>query len=221
MSKARFIVFFSTKGGVGKTLLCMNTALSLQKESGASICVVDFDLQAPMDMARLLNLTPAKSISDICASAAKSPDWKIDEFVIQHSPGVDFLTACINPHHASRINEKTIIETLTRLESKYDYVLIDAGRAFTDSLISVLSFANLVLLVVTPDILSIYQTKWALDVLQSLHFPLKMVKFVLNRYSGYGSLRRKDRRIGCEPQGCRDNRQSEKPFRAGNQQAHP
>jgi septum site-determining protein MinD len=187
MSKAKFIVFFSTKGGVGKTLLCMNSALALQKESRANMCVVDFDLQAPMDMARLLNLTPAKSISDIAASSAKSPAWKIEEFTTQYSPGLEFLTACLNPHHACRINEKTIIEALGSLENKYDYVLIDAGRAFTDSLISVLSFANLVLLVVTPDILSIYQTKWALDVLQSLHFPLKMVKFVLNRSESLGA----------------------------------
>jgi len=33
MAKAEFIVFFSTKGGVGKTLLSANLAVALRKES--------------------------------------------------------------------------------------------------------------------------------------------------------------------------------------------
>jgi Flp pilus assembly CpaF family ATPase len=42
--------------------------------------------------------------------------------------------------------------------------------------------------VVTPDILSIYQTKWALDTLQFLHLPLSMVKIVLNRAESAASI---------------------------------
>ena len=187
MSKAKFIVFFSTKGGVGKTLVSTNLALTLRKESLGSICLVDFDLEASMDMSRLLDLSPAKSIADIAVINKEAKDYKPEEFMLKHSSGVELLTGCLRPSQSPRIDQKVIFELLPRLEKKYDYVIIDAGRAFTDSLIGVLSFANLILLVVTPDILSIYQTKWALDVLQSLNFPLKMVKFVLNRSESIGS----------------------------------
>lgn len=187
MSKAKFIVFFSTKGGVGKTLVSTNLALSLRKESSGNICLVDFDLEASMDMSRLLNLSPLKSIADIAIINKESKDWKPEEFILKHSSGVELLTGCLMPSQSPHIDQNVINELLPRLEKKYDYVIIDAGRAFTDSLIGVLSFANLILLVVTPDILSIYQTKWALDVLQSLNFPLKMVKFVLNRSESVGS----------------------------------
>ena len=184
--KAEFIVFFSTKGGVGKTLISANLAVSLRKESAGKICLVDFDLQAPADMARMLDITPLKSIADASASIKESREWKIEELIISHSSGVDFLSACARVNQSPYIQANVIQAALSRLEDKYDYVIIDAGRGFTDSLISVLEFANLILLVVTPDILSIYQTKWALDVLQSLNFPLKMVKFVLNRSESLG-----------------------------------
>ena len=187
MPKAKFIVFFSTKGGVGKTLVSTNLALSLRKESSGNICLVDFDLEASMDMSRLLSLSPVKSIADIATINKESKDWKPEEFMLKHSSGVEFLTGCLRPSQSPHIDQNVINELLPRLEKKYDYVIIDAGRAFTDSLIGVLSFANLILLVVTPDILSVYQTKWTLDVLQSLHFPLKMVKFVLNRSESLGA----------------------------------
>lgn len=179
-------MFFGTKGGAGRTLVSANLAVILRKESAGRVCAVDFDLQAPMDMARILNFSPAKSLADIPAYNKEAGDWKIEDFIVSHSSGVEFLSACLRPNQSPRINEKIVSDALSRLEDKYDYVIIDAGRAFTDSLISVLGFAHLLLLVITPDILSVYQTKWALEVLQSLNFPLKMVKFVLNRSESLG-----------------------------------
>ena len=54
------------------------------------------------------------------------------------------------------------------------------GRVLANTFILALNQAHL-LLVVTPDVISIYQTKWILDTLQSLNFPLSMIKGVLNR----------------------------------------
>ena len=185
MPQAKFIVLFSTKGGVGKTLLSVNLAVSLGKESRKKVCLIDFDLQVPMDMAKMLDLQPAKSLADI-QSGKEIKDDEINSLVAAHSSGIGFLQAVLSPTLSSYIDKKIIVKALSSLESKYDYIIIDAGRAFSDNLISILSFANLILMVVTPDILSIYQTKWALDILQSLHFPLKMVKFILNRSDSLG-----------------------------------
>ena len=185
MPQAKFIVLFSTKGGVGKTLLSVNLAVSLSRESRKKVCLVDFDLQAPMDMARMLDLQPSKSLADVPAEKEiKEPE--INSLIVRHTSGIDFLPAALRPNQSPYIEKKIISAALSGLEAKYDYVVIDAGRAFSDNFISVLGFSNLILMVVTPDILSIYQTKWALDVLQSLHFPLKMIKFILNRSDSLG-----------------------------------
>jgi len=66
--------------------------------------------------------------------------------------------------------------------------LVDVGKAFSETLITVFDLANLILLILTPDILAVYQTEWCLDILQSLHFPLRMVKIILNRAESKGGV---------------------------------
>src|SRR6185436_2309014 len=58
----------------------------------------------------------------------------------------------------------------------------------------------LILLVATPDVLAVYQIKWCLELLQSLHFPLKMVKLVLNRSESRGGVAWQEVRsvLSCE-----------------------
>ncbi len=101
---------------------------------------------------------------------------------------------------AARMNVNKIAMVLKFLESQYDYVIVDAGRAFTESLFTVFNHANLILLVVTPDVISVYQTKWSLDTLQSLHLPLNMVKLIINRAESVGGVSWQEIRaaIPCE-----------------------
>ncbi|GAG95181.1 unnamed protein product, partial [marine sediment metagenome] len=51
---------------------------------------------------------------------------------------------------------------------------------------------NLILLALTPDILAVYQTQWNLEMIESLHFPLSMVKVVLNRFQSKGGVPHKE-----------------------------
>jgi Flp pilus assembly CpaF family ATPase len=79
-------------------------------------------------------------------------------------------------------------------------VVIDAGKALTDVLVSAFDEANLILLVVTPDIVTLYQTKWAMSLIESLLFPSSMVKGVINRAESRGGVGSQDVRVAmpCE-----------------------
>ncbi|GAH08614.1 unnamed protein product, partial [marine sediment metagenome] len=81
---------------------------------------------------------------------------------------------------------------LGQLKSEYEFIVVDAGSSFTDILIYLLDNSNLILLVGTPDVLSVYQTEWSIDAMESLHFPLNMVKLVLNRAESRGGVRWED-----------------------------
>lgn len=84
---------------------------------------------------------------------------------------------------------KSIDELLRDLEASYKYIIIDAGSILTDNIITTFSLSNLILLVTTPDILSLNQSRSILDVLDKLKFPIaSMVKVVLNRADSRGSL---------------------------------
>jgi len=179
---AKVISIFSTKGGVGKTFISVNLAVALAQQ-GKKVIFLDLDLQAAQDASRMLDTTAQYSIYDISAIVDKIKEiGNLKSYItfVQKS-GIDFLPAINKPKEATHITIERIDTVINMLSKEYDFVVIDGGKSFTDSLIAAFNLSNLILFVVTPDVLSVYETRWGLDVLQSLHFPLKMVKMILNR----------------------------------------
>jgi pilus assembly protein CpaF len=131
----------------------------------------------------MIDATPQYSIFDIVSILDKVEQAgnvkNYMTFVSAH--GIDFLPAITRPKQSPHVTGDRIGKVMSMLIPLYDYIVVDGGRGFTDGLIQVFNRSNLILFVATPDILSVYETRWGLDVLQSLHFPLKMIKLVLNR----------------------------------------
>jgi len=186
---AKTIVIFSTKGGVGKTLLATNLAVSLVKDQTKRVCLLDLDTHGLGDMARMLYLNPQKAMVDLMASLKdKVQGLRKSDFLTHSSLDLDFLPGVLRPQQSPHLDAKMIKEVFRTLNNDYDFIIVDAGKNFSDVFVSTINQANLILLVVTPDILSIYQTKWALDTLQFLHLPLSMVKIILNRAESAASI---------------------------------
>ncbi|MFA6217545.1 MAG: ATPase, T2SS/T4P/T4SS family [Candidatus Omnitrophota bacterium] len=187
---AKTIVIFSTKGGVGKTFLAANLSVVLATEQNKKVLLVDLDLEVVGDMARMLDLNPQKALVDLINLMKRQniKDYNKNLFLTKSSFGLDFLAGVVKPQHSPHVSPEMIKDALSLWEEEYDFIIIDAGKGFSEVFVSALNQANLILLVVTPDILSVYQTKWALDTLQFLHFPLNMVRVVLNRAESVSSI---------------------------------
>jgi len=194
------ITIFSNKGGVGKTFVSVNvaTALSLQ---GKRVLLLDLDFQAGHDMARMLNLVPRYSLVNLLQQLEKDSDpQEIKKCVIAHSSGVDFIPAVINVRQSGHITPDNIRFFFQKAAMVYDFIIIDAVQTFSETLIAALDSSQTIFLVLTPDVLAVYQVKGCLELLQNLHFPLKMVRLVLNRAESRGSVAWQAVRdtLGCE-----------------------
>ena len=185
---AKTITIFSTKGGVGKTLLATNLAVALGYNLHKKTALIDLDLQAIGDMPRSMDILVDKCLLDLADKIKAGATSTKDQMIKAARYGIDFLPAVLRPNQITQVDSEKIKTVLDALEKDYDYIIVDAGRAFTETLFSVLNHANLVLLVVTPDILSVYQTQWSLNVLQSLQIPLDMIKIILNRAQSVGGV---------------------------------
>lgn len=184
----RIISVFSTKGGVGKTLIAVNTSVSLA-QLGRRVALLDFDLQFGGDVVKMLNISPKATVFSLMAKLGKiTSGMALKAYMTPHSSGVDVLPAISHPKEASQIGSEGLEKIITLLKTEYDFIIIDAGAYFTDTLIRLFEQSNLVLLVATPDVLSVYQTEWSIDAVQNLHFPLKMFKIVLNRAESRGGV---------------------------------
>ncbi|MFH1655884.1 MAG: ATPase, T2SS/T4P/T4SS family [Candidatus Omnitrophota bacterium] len=186
--KSRTLAIFSNKGGVGKTFVAVNLAVTLARENN-EVILVDLDSQAGQDMARMLNVTPKVAMVDILSSlTASEKPQDIKKHVVSHSSGIDFISGTTHLKQAPYLTAERLKIFIEKVSQIYDYVIIDVGKAFTENLVTVFDLSNLILLIVTPDILAVYQTRWSLDVLQTLRFPLKMVKLILNRSESKGGV---------------------------------
>ncbi|MBZ0165764.1 MAG: AAA family ATPase, partial [Candidatus Omnitrophica bacterium] len=189
-------------GGVGKTFIAINlaTALALAKKK---VLLLDLDLQAGQDIGINLNLTPEKSLVQLI----KAGDSKINlpletlrKYVTPHSSGFDFLTAITDPQQMSSLQPIEIKNFMLGAQPHYDFIIADIGVSFSETAISVLDNADAVLLIATPDVLSVYQLAWSIKVLQEMHFPLKYIRLVLNRAESQGGVGWKEVRdaLNCD-----------------------
>lgn len=181
-------VIFSTKGGVGKTFIALNVAVSLAAKN-KKVLLLDFDLQAGSDLARMVNLRPTRSIVDVCADPEAMDNPKaIERQALKHESGFDFFPCVSQIDEAVKVDQDKIRFFLKNCAQVYEYIIIDGGKVFNQTLITVLDQSNLILLVATPDVLSVYQTRTCLKVLSALHFPSQIVKIVLNRSASRGGV---------------------------------
>jgi pilus assembly protein CpaF len=188
---SRLITIFGTKGGVGKSVIAANLSIALkEKQVNQTVVLVDLNLQVSGDIARMVGLKPRRSIVDLISNLERLErgDRSLSDFLTRHSSGIDILPAILRPPQAHLIDVRALERVFNLLRQQYDYLIIDAGNLFSDQLITALDNANLILLVVTPDVLSVYQTKWSVEIIESLHFPPKMIKMVLNRSESKGGV---------------------------------
>ncbi len=179
-NKATTISVFSTKGGVGKTTIAVNLAVSLVQNM-KKVALIDLDLYAG-DIALTMNVTPKRRIVDIANDINRLDMDLLESYMVRHPSGVMILAAPFNTEHADYISDVYIEKILNILSAEYDYIIIDCANYFYDAVTVALRHSSVILLVTTMDILSIKNLKNAISSLENLNQPRAKMRLVLNEY---------------------------------------
>jgi len=176
--KSQLHVFFSTKGGVGKSVIALNTALALAAQNTGKVVLIDLDLQFG-DLGILTNKKPVRTISEAIEESALGDSELLNGF-LESVNGIDLLMAPKKPEMAEYVTELHLQTLIKTLKKTYRYILIDTSVSFNEITLSTLDQANRIHFVTTMDLLSLKNTKLGMDVLRSLHH-LDKVDVVVNR----------------------------------------
>lgn len=178
--KCTVITIFSTKGGVGKTVLSTNIATSLASMADARVILIDLDLQFG-DVGIAMGLSPDKTMLDFTDSMLNADFREIDELLVTHKSGVRVLMAPKGPESADLIDGGRVSTTLSILKKHADFIIIDTTASFNDTVLAALDKSDEICIVLTMDMLSVKNIKLCLRTLNDLKYVREMQKIVINR----------------------------------------
>jgi pilus assembly protein CpaE len=178
-STAEVITVFSTKGGVGKTVVSTNLAVALA-QLGRSVVLVDLDLQFG-DVAIMLSLEPTRTIIGAVQSADRLDASLLDGFLVQHSSGLKVLLAPTQPEDAEMVTASRVDRILRLLATQYEYVVIDTPPMLDEAVLTALDCSTRVIAITMMDIASIKNSRISLQKLKQLGYNGSLVEVLLNR----------------------------------------
>jgi pilus assembly protein CpaE len=187
----RVIVFVGPKGGTGRTLVAVNTALMLLKEGNQSVVLVDADYSSPaLDV--VLNLEGDNDISLLLARISRLDRELIASVLVKHSSGLQVLLAPPPAYGALDISLPQVEQIISNLRKSFDWVVIDlgvlpdeAGNAFLDN-------ADYIVITIMPEMVCLRNTRLMLDQLHARGYAEEKIWLVLNRAGIAGGVSQHD-----------------------------
>ncbi|TMD04120.1 MAG: MinD/ParA family protein [Chloroflexi bacterium] len=178
--QSQVIFFYSGKGGVGKSLIAANLAVSMAKETKARVALVDLDLQFG-DIGVLLNLDHSQGITDLVENIEHmDPDF-IREVMVEGPFGVKVLLSPISPELADLVTVDHIRKIFAEMRKIFDFIIVDSGTHLGEINLEVLDHADRIVVVTSLSIPAIKDTKLALKIFDSLSVSPDRVILLLNK----------------------------------------
>jgi len=177
----KVIVAFSTKGGVGKSVVATNTAVVLATQCAGRVALVDCDLQFG-DVAVLLGIPPMHTTTD-AAGAIDGADAQLMEGLLatHEASSLRVLCAPVEPSAGDQITAQEMTGIVQMLRRMFDWIVIDMPPHFDDVVLALIEEADHVLLVASMDIPSIKNLKVGIQTLDLLAIAGGKLRLVLNR----------------------------------------
>jgi pilus assembly protein CpaE len=176
----RLIAVLAPSGGSGSSTLAANIATVLATQHG-SAALVDLKLDTG-DLAALLDLKPTYTLADLCQNVSRMDRALFERSLVRHSSGVSLLAPPRHFDDIPRITSDGVHQALTLARSLFPYVLVDLDNSFRPEQVETLRQADIILLVLRLDFVSLRNTRRTLEHLERLGIGRERIRLVVNRY---------------------------------------
>ncbi len=177
---ARVITVTSGKGGVGKSSISLNLAMSMSK-MGKKVILLDADFGLA-NIEVMLGTRPKANLSDLMFRGKD-----IKDIIIDGPEGIKFISGGSGIQELAKMTKEQCLyltKKLAELDDLADIIIIDTGAGISDSVLEFVASSNEVLLVATPEPTSItdaYALLKALNRKSEFSKSSTVIKMVANR----------------------------------------
>lgn len=186
--RGRLLAVASTKGGVGKSTIAINTAVHWAASTNQRVLLVDASLQLGV-AASLLDLTPEMTIADVAAMRDRLDATMLREVTTRHESGLHALSAPPTPADASEVDDTCMSIILGVAKSAFDLVIVDSFPLLDATTLAIFDRAEHVAVVTENVVPTLTGTAAMLKTLDQLDVRRDRRSLILNRFqSCAGSL---------------------------------
>lgn len=173
---------WAPKGGSGTSVLAAHLAGAIAPISGCVLVDLDLDhsdqsviLGSDSDVKGALDLL--RIVDEISADAIQGVSWT-------HPAGFRAILSRGAPGESDLVKSSDIVKMLQAIHETADHVVVDLPSGYGESVLAVAEIASRLLLVVTPDLLSLHRARDAMAMLRSAGIDSERIEVLLNQYSG-------------------------------------
>ena len=181
----RVISVFAPKGGVGKTTIAFNLAVSLS-QLGVATALIDGSLQYG-DLRALLKVpSDVPSILDLPTDRVQESDLR--DVMWRDPAGIDILLAPPRVEMAEMVSARDVEKTISLLRRLYEAIIIDTPTSLSEITLALLDSSDVVLSIVTYDSTTIHNTIAVADVFSSIGYAPDKLQYLVNRSDSSGGI---------------------------------
>ncbi|MGB5931506.1 MAG: AAA family ATPase [Anaerolineae bacterium] len=180
--EGKVVSVFSAKGGVGCTVIAVNLAVALRRQTGQPVSLFDANLRFG-NAAVLLNLWPRVTLGDLARYEDDLSRQLVEEVMLTHSSGLRVLLPPPTLEAAEEITPPLVTGILEILKGGYEFIVVDTG-AYLDSIaLAILDSSFRVVLATTPEVPALHNLRRMLQLIDDLGYPRDKLVIVGNRFS--------------------------------------
>lgn len=189
--EGKVVSVLSAKGGVGCTVIAVNLAVALRRQTGQPVSLLDANLRFG-NAAVLLNLWPRTTLGDLARYEDDLSRQLVEEVMLTHSSGLKVLLPPLALEAAEEITAHLMTRVLEILKGGYEFVVVDTG-AYLDSIaLAILDSSFRIVLVTTPEVPALHNLRRMLQLTDDLGYPRDKLVILGNRFSATWGIKATD-----------------------------
>ena len=149
---------------------------------GIKVLLIDADLQFG-DVGVFLKLQSQSTLLDLVHKIEDLDTDFFDSVVATHESGLKVLLGPQRPEFAEEVEAvpTAVARIIEKIANSYDFIVVDTSRKIDEQLLSLTDIATKVVLVATPTLAAVKNTRFVIDLFDRLNYPPDKTMLVLNR----------------------------------------
>lgn len=180
------IVVIGGKGGVGKSVFAANLAFAIRKEMRTTTLLVDCDPKSCGDQNFITGIRPQQTVMDLANFKGMISANTIGQVTTAHPSGLNYIGAVLGPEQTFQVDIALLKKQLFSLSQHFKYIVVDVGSDLGDLQLSLIEDASAVMVVTSPEVLVVNQTRRLINDLLTASVPADFLQLVVNKASRSG-----------------------------------